>query len=181
MTSPHGSPRFGADDLAALDAIVAPADERMARLYPGDDGRRQPVHTVYVPADRMAPDLTQRWGAEARRALDEYAPTPQRFAEALRLSGAAGEALWDDGVWDRVLRKLDTEPIEDLRIDLEDGYGTRDDDVEDRDAVAAARALVDGCREWCRAAVLRDPVQVVRGRDAAAWTAHARSLPGHAA
>ena len=31
-----------------------------------------------------------------------------------------------------MLAKLDTEPIEDLRIDLEDGYGVRDDETEDR-------------------------------------------------
>ncbi len=145
MTSPHGSPRLGADDLAALDAIVAPADERMARLYPGDDGRRQPVHTVYVPADRLTPDLTQRWGAEARRALDEHAPTARSFAEVLGLADypASGNAQDFEEVLARMLQKLEVEPIEDLRIDLEDGYGARDDDTEDRDAVAAARALVE--------------------------------------
>ena len=142
MSPADPSPRLGEDDLSALDAIVAPADERMARLYPGDDGRRQPVHTVYVPADRFTPDLARRWGDEARRSLDEHAPTPQAFAEALRLSEPQADNLAMDGVWDAVLRKLDTEPIEDLRIDLEDGYGGRDDDVEDRDTVAAARGLV---------------------------------------
>ncbi|HEY4017526.1 MAG TPA: aldolase, partial [Pseudonocardiaceae bacterium] len=33
--------------------------------------------------------------------------------------------------------------IEDLRIDFEDGYGTRDDGTEDADAIRAARALPD--------------------------------------
>jgi len=45
---------------------------------------------------------------------------------------------------DRVLSKLDREPIEDLRVDFEDGYGIRDDATEDADAVAAAAALRDG-------------------------------------
>ncbi len=142
MSPADPSPRLGEDDLSALDAIVAPADARMARLYPGDDGRRQPIHTVYVPADQVTPDLTRRWGAEARLALDEYAPTPQAFGQALGLSENASYPLWGDGVWDGVLHKLASEPIEDLRIDLEDGYGTRDDETEDRDAIAAARALV---------------------------------------
>jgi citrate lyase beta subunit len=128
-------------DLAALDAIVAPADERTARLYPGDDGRRQPVHTVYVPADTVTPSLTREWGAAALTALDRYAPTPEEFAEALELSEFHAFCLAADGVWDRMRDKLADEPVEDLRIDLEDGYGNRGDDVEDRDAIAAARAL----------------------------------------
>ncbi|MBA3310152.1 MAG: aldolase [Nocardioidaceae bacterium] len=116
----------------------------MARLYPGDDGRRQPVHTVYVPADQVTADITLRWGAEARASLDQHAPTPQAFADALGLPvHMDGYALAKDGVWNSVLHKLETEPIEDLRIDLEDGYGSREDEVEDHDVVAAARALVE--------------------------------------
>ena len=41
--------------------------------------------------------------------------------------------------WSR--RKLEREPIEDLRIDFEDGYGHRPDDEEDAAAVDAAAAL----------------------------------------
>jgi citrate lyase beta subunit len=135
-------PRLGEDDLTAIDAIVAPADERTARLYPGDQGGRQPVHTVYVPADRVTPDLAPSWGKQARELLDRHAPDPGSFAGALRLSEDDEYMLGSDGGWQRLLAKLDTEPIEDLRIDLEDGYGARDDETEDRDAVAAAQALV---------------------------------------
>ena len=35
-----------------LDVRLAAADADLAAWYPGDRGRRQPVHTVYVPADR---------------------------------------------------------------------------------------------------------------------------------
>ncbi len=37
--------------------------------------------------------------------------------------------------------KLAREPVEDLRIDFEDGYGSHPDDVEDAAAQAAASAL----------------------------------------
>ena len=37
--------------------------------------------------------------------------------------------------------KLEREPIEDLRIDFEDGYGDRGDDVEDADAVRTAKRV----------------------------------------
>ena len=39
--------------------------------------------------------------------------------------------------------KLAAEPIEDLRLDFEDGYGARADEVEDADAVAVAGRLAD--------------------------------------
>src|SRR5262249_13150684 len=42
----------------------------------------------------------------------------------------------------RVEEKLTREPVEDLRIDFEDGFGTRSDDEEDRFAVAAADEMV---------------------------------------
>lgn len=101
---------------------------------------RQPVHTVYVPADRVAAAadgrLAPSWGAAARSAIDAHAPTPLALAGA---TGVGADVV--EGVWPRLLDKLATEPIEDLRVDLEDGYGARPDDIEDRDALAAARAL----------------------------------------
>ena len=143
MSDPAAEPRLGDDDLAAVDAIVAAADERMAGLYPGPSAGRQPVHTVYVPADKVTPDLTTQWGAAARATLDRHAPTAARFSAALGLSDEDTYALTSEGGWDRLLAKLDAEPIEDLRIDVEDGYGTRSDDDEDQHAVRAARALAD--------------------------------------
>lgn len=143
MTGSPSGPRLGEEDLAAVDEIVTPADERMARLYPGDGGARQPVHTVYVPADQVTADLPQEWGAAARAALDKHAPTAARFCSALGLPDDDAFAMANEGGWDRVLAKLESQPIEDLRVDLEDGYGARDDEDEDRHAVDAARALAD--------------------------------------
>jgi hypothetical protein len=45
------------------------------------------------------------------------------------------------------LKKLQSEPIEDNRIDFEDGYGNRPDDEEDGHAVAAADEVAKGMRE----------------------------------
>jgi citrate lyase beta subunit len=138
LTSPEPPvPRLGDADLVAVDDLVAPADAAMAGGYPGDDGRRQPVHTVYVPADRVRADLVPVWGAAARAALDHHAESAPAFAAAV---GADVEAVAD--VWRLLLAKLESEPIEDLRIDLEDGYGLRDDDEEDTHAVRAARSLL---------------------------------------
>ncbi|GAA1827242.1 DUF6986 family protein [Microlunatus capsulatus] len=127
---------LGAADLDALDAALASDDaERLAR-YPGERTDRQPVHTVYVPADRVRADLAPAWGARALAALEEHAPRPDALATATGLpADEVGE------VWDRVRAKLAREPVEDLRVDLEDGYGTRPDAEEDAHAVAAGSAL----------------------------------------
>jgi citrate lyase beta subunit len=122
-----------ADDL---DQRLAGADRELQARYPGDTGARQPVHTVYVPADRFSADAHSEWGAAAVELLDRHAPT----ADALAGVTGMPVALVDD-VHDRVLRKLAREPIEDLRVDFEDGYGRRSDEEEDRAATEAASAL----------------------------------------
>jgi citrate lyase beta subunit len=118
--------RLQESDYADLDARLAEHDAFLARRYPGERPGRQPVHTVYVPADRVTPDLVDVWRADALAAMDR---------NAFPFAGA-----------DRVRAKLRREPIEDLRIDLEDGYGVRDDATEDAAVKAAAAALNEGVR-----------------------------------
>ena len=99
---------------------------------------RQPVHTVYVPADRYAADTLERWRLEATAVLDRHAAAPPTaFPEAF----GHRRRRWPAQVHDRVRAKLEREPVEDLRIDFEDGYGDRGDDEEDLAAVTAATAL----------------------------------------
>jgi citrate lyase beta subunit len=122
--------------LAEADRALAGADRALARDYPGPRTGRQPVHTVYVPADKFAPGLAARWGREALATLETCAPSPGEFGAAMGLSpGLAAD------VRSRVLAKLIAEPVEDLRLDFEDGYGDRGDDAEDADARAAAACL----------------------------------------
>ena len=63
MAVPSGS--LTPNDLAQIDAQLAATDQLLERNYPGDDGTRQPVHTVYVPADRFTPSFSADWGAQA--------------------------------------------------------------------------------------------------------------------
>ncbi|MGV7904533.1 DUF6986 family protein, partial [Mycobacterium kansasii] len=46
-----------------------------------------------------------------------------------------------------VRRKLTEEPIEDLRLDFEDGYGDRGDEAEDADVARAVDAVTVAVRE----------------------------------
>jgi citrate lyase beta subunit len=117
------------------------ANARFARSYPGDPIDRQPVHTVYGGAHLFKADSARRLGDLAMKTLGEYAPGPQVLAEALGMSGHA------DSVYSRVKAKLAREPVEDYRIDFEDGYGNRPDSEEDAEAVRTAQEVAKGWTE----------------------------------
>ncbi len=121
-----------------ISASLAPVDAELERRYPGDPGTRQPVHTVYVPGDVFAADTVRTWGDRALVALDEHAPDAASFAAVLGLADDLAEP-----VYSRVRAKLEREPIEDLRVDFEDGYGNRSDAEEDEAAARAARLIAE--------------------------------------
>jgi citrate lyase beta subunit len=117
------------------------ANEDFARQYPGETGRRQPVHTVYGGAHLFKSDSAQRLGSLARRSLEQFAPDVATFAKAIDLAG--GTDLHAT-IYQRVTEKLQREPVEDFRIDFEDGYGNRPDAEEDGHAASAAGEVADG-------------------------------------
>ncbi len=122
---------------SSLDALLEPADAQAAR-FPGEAATRQPVHTVYVPADQFGVSTCTEWGEQALALLASSAPTP------VSLAGAAGlDPLLIEDVYPRLTTKLASQPIEDLRIDFEDGYGLRPDSEEDAAASAAGAALAE--------------------------------------
>ena len=123
-------------DFKPIAARLKRANAAVARAYPGEAGDRQPVHTVYGGAHLFTADLPQKLGAVALRTLDEHAPTPRAFAEAFGI--ASSDLAFATTVRDRVIAKLQREPVEDFRIDFEDGYGTRQDREEDGHAESAA-------------------------------------------
>lgn len=127
---------LGPEVLDELDGLLADADGRLAAGWPGDPGTRQPVHTLYLPADRAGADVVPATGRAALDAARQHGVDPRTVADATGLPPGLV-----DQVWPRVLAKLEREPVEDLRLDLEDGYGRRDDDEEDRHASAAGAVL----------------------------------------
>jgi citrate lyase beta subunit len=145
-----------------IGASLAATDAELARRYPGEPAERQPVHTVYVPADAFTAGTVREWGDQALAALDAHAPDAAALGAVLGLTGDLATQ-----VHDRVRAKLLREPVEDLRIDFEDGYGRRPDDEEDAAALAAARTLAAmvadgtappyaGIRMKCLEAAVRD-------------------------
>ncbi len=93
----------------------------------------QPVHVIYGGAHLFSAATPAKLAELARRA----------FAEHDAASAFDLEPTVRDDVLTRVARKLDTEPIEDLRIDFEDGFGVRSEQEEDEAADRAARALAE--------------------------------------
>jgi len=121
-----------------LDRVYR-AQDRFWRRYPGDSGARQPVHTVYGGAHLFSADTPKKLGELALKSLDAYAPDANTFAEAIGIRGDLGAK-----VLERVKDKLRREPVEDFRIDFEDGYGNRSDEEEDGHAIQAAQQVGAG-------------------------------------
>jgi citrate lyase beta subunit len=159
---------------SAIRAALGTLDEAsaaFARRYPGETGRRQPVHTVYGGAHLFHTGLARRLGDVALKTMEEYAPDAFTFARAIGLPGAGAlprsgklvtaierrfakspEKLRHENrpawlahtIYGRVLEKLQREPVEDFRIDFEDGYGNRPDEEEDQHAKLAAEEIARG-------------------------------------
>ncbi|HKQ52760.1 MAG TPA: hypothetical protein VJT74_10350 [Pyrinomonadaceae bacterium] len=150
------------------------ANSEFARKYPGESGRRQPVHTVYGGAHLFKADSARRLGELARRSLEQFAPDFLTFARAIGLPGSEtlpdaldesseiaarlyvtpdsvrgeNKPLWlAHTIYHRVTEKLRREAVEDFRIDFEDGYGNRPDEEEDGHADAAAREVALGMKQ----------------------------------
>ncbi|MBB2993080.1 hypothetical protein FHR72_004587 [Mycolicibacterium iranicum] len=128
--------------LTDVDRRLSAADAHLAAHYPGDDGRRQPIHTVYIPGDQYSASMPAQWGSAALAAAND-AGGLDAVASLVRASNETDcEA---ETLAALVEHKLTTEPVEDLRIDFEDGYspsdGTVDDATEDSDIAQATAAL----------------------------------------
>jgi len=123
-----------------LDALAA-ANGAFMRTYPGERAARQPVHTFYGGAHLFKADTIPRLGELALRSLESYAPDPATLAAGVGLASA----LLGDGdlaaLYERVRAKLQREPIEDFRLDFEDGFGARPDAEEDAVAESSAREV----------------------------------------
>ena len=159
------------ESLRDLSTKLKQSNDEFAARYPGESGRRQPVHTVYGGAHLFKSDSAGRLGALARRSLDQFAPDFLSFARALQLPGAdrlpdslegddglsaklesnpdgvrrENKAAWlAHSIYNRVNEKLRREPVEDFRIDFEDGYGNRPDAEEDGHAASAASEVAEG-------------------------------------
>ena len=156
----------------SLLATLKIANLGFQQQYPGDRPDRQPVHTLYGGADLFRSDTCVKMGEIALRSLQSYAPDfaalarvlqpeaaeylPATEKEALALSQRLekmkeGDRRKEKGwlpwaVYHKMIKKLQGEPVEDFRIDFEDGFGNRPDEEEDATAIRAAHELAAGMK-----------------------------------
>lgn len=162
---------LSAEATQEISSRLQQANHAFTERYRGETGKRQPVHTVYGGAHLFKSDSAPRLGSLARRSLEQFAPDFLTFARAIGLPGAetlpetvdpssaqiallyanpnearrADKALWlAHTIYNRVADKLRREPVEDFRIDFEDGYGNRPEEEEDGHAASAAEEVVTG-------------------------------------
>ena len=128
----------------------------------------RPSHVFYGGADRFSKETPEKLGKIAIASMEKNSGSFADFAKAMWLPGA--ESLPDSEehvqglefkiaddpetarqenrhawlAWEvhrRVIDRLNERPIEEYRIDFEDGYGFRADEVEDADCIKAAQEL----------------------------------------
>lgn len=148
------------------------ANLKFQKIYPGDKPDRQPVHTVYGGANLFKSDTCVKMGEIALRSLQTYSPDFITLANVLKIQGYENlpgdekkkeklikklDKMSEDDrrkhpawlaytVYNKIIQKLQTEAVEDFRIDFEDGFGNRPDEEEDATAVNAANELAEGMR-----------------------------------
>lgn len=129
-------------ELADVTAALWEANLVFRGSYAGDRGGWQPVHTFIEGAQHFTADVAARRGALALATLDAYAPDDATFGAALGIESHPALQL----IARRVRDKLTREPIEDYRIDFEDGFGVRSDADEDAQVDVVASELARGAK-----------------------------------
>src|SRR5258708_4586910 len=156
----------------SLLATLKIANLGFQQEYPGDRPDRQPVHTLYGGADLFHSDTCVKMGEIALRSLQSYAPDFAALARVVQPEGTEYLPTTEKGVlelsqrleqmkegdrrrekawlpwavYHKMIKKLQEEPVEDFRIDFEDGFGNRPDEEEDATAIRAAQELAKGMK-----------------------------------
>ena len=160
------------ENTSTILSKLEDANKSFQEIYPGDRPDRQPVHTVYGGANLFKADIAAKMATGALASFNAYARNFAVLAQAMELPGyqlipdseekikymasslrKGGEVSENatlrilHNVYDKVKTKLETEALEDFRIDFEDGFGNRPDEEEDQTAINAAMETAKGMAE----------------------------------
>ncbi|MBS1517839.1 MAG: phosphoenolpyruvate kinase [Bacteroidetes bacterium] len=124
--------QFSEEFLKELFSEISEANAEIRKYYPGDSPERQPVQTVYGGAQLFKSGSIKKIGELALQSMNEYGSDPEIFTDAL---GIKGDSSYKSSIHNKVIKKLESEAVEDFRIDFEDGFGIRPDSEEDETAM----------------------------------------------
>ena len=122
--------------------------QRALELRPDNSSARQNLEALLKLLGLIPQDIAIRAAAVYQQAAAlglaskvlpqaTFAADADAFVDAFRVPVDVTERTRE-----RTVVRLERQPVEDLRVDFEDGYGIRDDDEEDRHAEEAARAVL---------------------------------------
>lgn len=165
---------FTSQTLESILFDLKSANTSFAKNFPGDSDQRQAVHTVYGGAQIFKADSALKIGMTALNSLHDNSENFVEFAKGIGLPGnerlpkskaqikvllvklkknpdavrKSNEPAWlAYTIYNRVVEKLQREPVEDFRIDFEDGYGNRSNEEEDKHAEFTAKEVTRGMKE----------------------------------
>lgn len=126
-------------EYSSINESLVRANAEFLKCYPGESLQRQPIHTIYGGAHLFSAGVAKKFGDSALQTLNTYAPDGRALGKIF-----SSDAAYWPVVYERVVKKLQTLPVEDFRIDFEDGYGNRADSEEDGHAVSVAKEVAKG-------------------------------------
>ncbi|HRG94762.1 MAG TPA: phosphoenolpyruvate kinase [Polyangiaceae bacterium] len=128
--------------LLAGDPRVAELVARATRAAPAPAAAAAPVSVLYGGAHLFRPGAVEKLGELARRAFEAHVATDD---DVCAIAGEAARPV-AAAVRERVAQRLRERPLDDLRVDFEDGYGARSEVDEDGDAARVGAALAGYAR-----------------------------------
>lgn len=116
----------------------------LAALAPEPEGTggpttTQPSGTLYGGAQRFKPGAFAKLGDQVQAFFARHADTDDAFVACFGVPTAASVAT----LRERLRASLQRAPLEDVRVDFEDGYGPHGDDEEDAHARLVGAALAE--------------------------------------
>ncbi len=99
---------------------------------------RYPIHTFYGGAHLFKRDSFEKIKRIAQGIFNDYCEESERFYSIFTRPDAPVSKNTAEKVYHKIHKKIEEEPVEDYRIDFEDGYGYRSDEEEDEHAISAA-------------------------------------------
>ena len=128
-----------------LDSLY-PSNQPFDQNYAEDLPTIQPIQTLYESAATFSFNSAVLAKETAQALFNDHLSDPNRLVEVFGIDTTNG---LHQKVYEKVGLQLDINPVQDLRIDFEDGYGDQPNEQEDQDATRCAKEVAQAVAEDC--------------------------------